>query len=373
MSASMAVAQLPRAEPQAAGMDADRLTEIDDAVQTALAAGKMPGCVVLVARCGKIVFLKAYGERSVEPVKRPMTVDTVFDMASLTKPVATATSVMLLAEQGKLALDDPVAKYLPGFAQAEKESITIRQLLTHQGGLIADNPIEDYADGPEQAMARVMASGPQAKPGEAFKYSDVGFIVLGELVRRVAGENLDRFASEHIFVPLGLKETTYLPGDGLRQRAAPAEKRNDRWMQGEVHDPRAYALGGVAGHAGLFSTAEDLAVYAQMLLQGGEFNGVRILRPETVAEMTRAQPVKGGLRALGWDVRSAYSSNRGTGFSDRAFGHGGFTGTAMWIDPELELTVIFLSNRVHPDGKGSVNKLAGQIGTIAAAAIVPGK
>ena len=361
--------ELPHAEPQAVGMDAAKLAAIDGAVQEALDAGKMPGCVVLIARHGKTALVKAYGYRSLEPTKTPMTVDTVFDLASLTKPIATATSVMLLVEQGKLSIDEPVAKYLPEFAQSGKEAITVRQLLTHQGGLIADNRIEDFADGPEVAMARIMALQPCATPGDSFIYSDVGFIVLGELVRRVAGQPLDRFAEEQIFKPLGLRETGFLPREELRARAAPTEKRDGRWMQGEVHDPRAYALGGVAGHAGLFSTANELAVYAQLLLGRGEFDGVRILRPQTVAEMTRPQPVKRGQRALGWDVRSPFSSNRGSGLSDRAFGHGGFTGTAIWIDPALDLTVIFLSNRVHPDGKGLVNPLAGRIGTIAAAAI----
>lgn len=364
-------AELPRAEPQAVGMDAAKLADIDAAVQQALDAGKMPGCVVLIARHGKTAFLKAYGHRSLEPTKTPMGVETVFDLASLTKPIATATSVMLLVERGKLTLDEPVAKFLPQFAQSGKEAITVRQLLTHQGGLIADNPIEDFADGPDAAMARIIAIRPEAAPGDSFIYSDVGFIVLGELVRQVAGQPLDRFADEQVFKPLGLRETGFLPREELRERAAPTEKRDDLWMQGEVHDPRAYALGGVAGHAGLFSTAGEVAVYAQMLLGRGEFDGVRILQAETVAEMTRPQAVKRGLRALGWDVRSPYSSNRGTGFSDRAFGHGGFTGTALWIDPDLDLTVIFLSNRVHPNGKGLVNPLAGSIGTIAAAAILP--
>ncbi|HEV3343495.1 MAG TPA: serine hydrolase domain-containing protein [Pirellulales bacterium] len=362
---------LPRAEPEDAGMSSPRLAEIDRAVDEALAARKMPGCVVLIARRGKIVFLKAYGRRSLEPVESPMTTDTVFDLASLTKPIATATSVMLLVEQGKLALDEPVAKYVPEFAQNGKDAISVRQLLTHQAGLIADNDLVDYADGAEKAIERVLATKPQAPPGTTFVYSDVGFIVLGELVRRVAGESLDRFGAARIFQPLGLLETGYLPGEELRQRAAPTEKRDTTWMQGEVHDPRAFALGGVAGHAGLFSTAEELAVYAQMLLGQGEFGGVGILQPETVTEMTRRHEVPRGWRALGWDMRTGYSSNRGSNFSDRAFGHGGFTGTALWIDPELDLIVVFLSNRVHPEGKGLVNPLAGRIGTIAAEAIVP--
>lgn len=353
------------------GMSAQSLAEIDDAAAKALAARQMPGCVVLVARQGKTVFLRAYGEKAVAPKKMPMTVDTVFDLASLTKPVATATSIMLLVEDGKVALDEPVAHYLPQFAANGKDSITVRQLMTHEGGLIADNPLEDFAAGREQAIERLFALTPKARPGETFVYSDVGFMVLGELVQRVAGEDLARFSAERIFQPLDLQETCYLPPEPLRVRAAPTQEREGRWMQGEVHDPRAYALGGVAGHAGLFSTAEELAVYAQMLLDGGTWDGRRVLKPETIAAMTHPHKTPRGIRALGWDMRTGYSINRGENFSERAFGHGGFTGTALWIDPELKLTVIFLSNRVHPDGRGSVNRLAGHIGTIAAGAITP--
>lgn len=362
-------AKLPQAPPDAAGMSAKLLEPIDQAVADGLAARQMPGCVVLVARQGKTVFLRAYGNRAVEPAKVPMTVETVFDLASLTKPIATATSVMLLVEEGKLALDEPVARYLPEFAANGKDVITVSELLTHEGGLIADNPLEDFADGREKAVQRLFALKPQAKPRETFVYSDVGFMVLGELIGRVAGEDVAQFSSARIFQPLGLAETGFLPDQPLRDRAAPTERREGRWMQGEVHDPRAYALGGVAGHAGLFSTAEELAVYAQMIHNGGEWQGRRVMKPQTIATMSQPHKTVRGLRALGWDMRSGFSSNRGESFSDRAFGHGGFTGTALWIDPELELTVIFLSNRVHPDGRGSVNRLAGRIGTIAAGAI----
>jgi len=300
-----------------------------------------------------------------------MTCDTVFDLASLTKPIATATSVMLLVERQQLALDEPVAKYLPEFGQAGKQSITVRQLLTHQGGLIADNPIEDFADGSEKAFQRIFAASPTCEPAIRFIYSDVGFMVLGELIRRVSGENLQQFTSHALFGPLAMSETGYLPAEASRKRAAPTERRDGHWMQGEVHDPRAYALGGVAGHAGLFSTAEDVAIYAQMILGRGENAGVRVLAPETVDTMLTANTVPGGgLRGLGWDMRTGYSINRGDGFSPRAVGHGGFTGTSLWIDPQLELVVVFLSNRVHPDGKGNVNRLAGRIGTLAAEAIV---
>ncbi|QDT82797.1 exo-beta-N-acetylmuramidase NamZ domain-containing protein [Gimesia chilikensis] len=361
--------RLPHAQAAAVGMNPQRLSEIDFVVERGLARDSMPGAVVLVGYKGKIVFLKAYGYRQVKPEKRAMTTDTVFDLASLTKPIATATSVMKLVEQGKLKLSDPVSKYIPEFAANGKQDITIYQLLTHQGGLIPDNSIKDYLDGPETAMQKIYDLKLYYKPGTRFAYTDVGFIILGDIVKRISGDSVHEFSQKNVFQPLGMQETGYLPADELKQRAATTQERDGHWMQGEVHDPRAYRLGGIAGHAGLFSTAEDLAVYAQMMLNQGSQNGTRVLKPETIDLMTRGYPVVDDIRGLGWDSLSRYSSNRGDLFSPRAFGHGGFTGTAIWMDPVQDLFVIFLSNRVHPDGKGSVNSLAGRIGTIAAAAI----
>lgn len=356
-------------DPETAGLDSTQLKFIDAAVADEIAAKRLPGCVVLIGRQGKIAYQKAFGQKQMEPEPIPMTIDTVFDLASVTKPVATATSVMILAEQGKLQIRDKVAQHIPEFARNGKDRITILQLLTHQGGLIADNAIADYNDGPERAFERIYALRPQSEPGTKFIYSDVSFIVLGQLVERVSGKNVHEFSQEHIFRPLGMAETGYLPNAELCARAAPTEKRNDHWMQGEVHDPRAHLLGGIAGHAGLFSTAADLAVYAQMMLNRGSYGGVRTLSPLTVNLMTEPVAVPAGFRALGWDMQTGYSINRGETMSSAAFGHGGFTGTGLWIDPELDLFVIFLSNRVHPNGKGLVNPLIGRIGTIAAASI----
>lgn len=368
--AAAAPPKLPRAEPHAVGLDASRLAVIDDLVAEGLRNKNMPGAVVLVARHGQIAYFKAFGHRQLQPSELPMTTDTVFDLASITKPMATATSVMKLIELGRIDLYAPVAKYIPEFAQNDKGAITVQQLLTHQSGLLADNALRDYEDGPAKSFERLHALKLTAPPTTRFIYSDVNFITLGELVERVSGTNIHEFSQQHIFQPLGLTETGYLPREELRQRAAVTEERDGRWMQGEVHDPRAYALGGIAGHAGLFSTAEDMAVYAQMLLGDGEYQGVRVLQPATVALMTRSNPVPGGnARGLGWDMRSGYSINRGDRLSVRAFGHGGFTGTVLWIDPELDLFYIFLSNRVHPDGKGLVNPLAGRIGSAIAAAV----
>ena len=365
---------LESASPESVGMRSDRLQQIDRIVKQGLVRKNMPGAVVLVARKGKIVFHKAYGNRQVRPTTERMTVDTVFDLASLTKPIATATSVMKLLEQGEIGLHDRVAKFVPEFACNGKEEITVYQLLTHQGGLIPDNALKDYVDGPEKAFERINALNTHVEPGSKFVYTDVGFIVLARIVEKVSGMNVHEYSQKHIFSPLGMSDTGYLPGDDLKARCATTQNRMDDsnnriWLKGEVHDPRAHELGGIAGHAGLFSTASDLAVYGQMMIGGGQYQGVRILKPETVSKMTESYPVSSGFRGLGWDKQTGFSSNRGDLLSQSAFGHGGFTGTVLWIDPQNELVFIFLSNRVHPDGKGSVNALAGRIATVAAAAI----
>ena len=370
IAAADAPPKLQNARPETVGMSSRRLAVIDDVVDEGLERERMPGCVVMIGRQGRIVHFRAYGHKQLKPEMVPMTTDTVFDMASITKPVATATSIMLLIQQGKLSLDDKVATHIPEFAQNGKDQITIQQLLTHQGGLIPDNALKDYQDGPTKAMERVFALKPYVLPGTAFVYTDVGFIVLAELVHRVTGQNVHAFSQANIYRPLGMTETGYLPNEALAARAAPTEQRDEHWMRGEVHDSRAHLLGGIAGHAGLFSTATDLSVYAQMMLNGGQYHGRRILKSETVVRMTTGIPVSSGVRGLGWDKYTGYSSNRGDLMTNQAFGHGGFTGTVLWIDPGLDLFVIFLSNRVHPDGKGSVNRLAGRIGTIAAASIL---
>jgi CubicO group peptidase (beta-lactamase class C family) len=302
-----------------------------------------------------------------------MTEDTVFDLASLTKPIATALSVMLLVEEGKIKLDDPIAKYLPAFARKETESITVAQLLTHVSGFIPDNPITDYQSGKETAWKNLFALSPTQAPGSKFVYSDMNFILLGKIVEKTAGMPLDEFAKKRIYEPLGMKDTGFLPSAELKKRCAAQEKRNGGWMIGEVHDPRSFMLGGVAGHAGLFSTADDLAILARMLLHEGKLGDTTILRPETYRLMTTPHKVatsKGaGLRSYGWDIDTPYSANRGSFPKMTGYGHTGFTGTSIWIDPPTKTAVIFLSNRVHPDGKGNVTKLRGDTATIAAKAL----
>ena len=352
-----------------AAIRTDRLERIDRVVEEGIHRKQMPGCVVVIGSRNEIYFEKAYGQRQLQPEPVPMTLATVFDLASLTKPIATGTSIMQLAEHGKIDLTASVSTYLPEFTGSGKEKITVTQLLTHQGGLIPDNALADYQRGRKIAYQKINELTLRAEPGTEFIYSDVSFIVLGELVERITGQRLDEYAQEQIFKPLQMADSGYLPGAQLRERAAPTQEREDRWMRGEVHDPRAYEMDGVAGHAGLFSTAADLTRFARMILNRGKLDGVQVLDSKTVEQITAPVTVSGGVRSLGWDKQTGYSSNKGDLLSDQAIGHGGFTGTGLWIDPELDLFIIFLSNRVHPDGSGSVNSLIGRIATISAAAL----
>ncbi len=373
---------LPIVAPQSLGLSAEALAKIDDAVRAALERGDAPGVVVVVVHKGAVVFRKAYGNRGLQPEKTAMLPEIVFDMASLTKPIATATAIMLLIEHGKLKVSDPLALHLPAFRRKETEMITVEQMLLHTSGFIADNPLKDYESGADQAWERLFKLKPTQEPGSKFTYSDVNYILLAKIVETISGQPLDAFTHKHVFAPLGMNETTFKPQDKLKERAAPTEKRGNAWMIGEVHDPRSFALGGVAGHAGLFSTADDCAVFTQMLLNGGQYDGKRVLDAQTVKLMTTPREVplagaKKGLRTYGWDVQTGYSSNRGELFpSGESFGHTGFTGTSIWIDPKSQSAVIILSNRVHPNGKGNVTKLRGQVATLAASAILnakPGK
>lgn len=368
----LAVAAL--ALPVEAGLSAARLSRIDAVVAEAIAREELPGAVVLVGRRGRVVFRKAYGRRALLPEKEPMTADTLFDVASLTKAVATAPSVMILAEGGRIELGDPVARYLPGFAPegGDRARVTVEQLLAHRAGLAPDDPIGLYTGTPAEIFARKSRQPLSRAPGAAFVYSDAGYEVLGELVRLVSGQPLDRFARERIFDPLGMKDTTFLPLSAGKDasRIAPTERRDGRWMRGEVHDPRAAAVGGVAGHAGLFSTADDLARFCRMVLAGGRLGKARVLSPLGVDALTRPRYYgDGDVRTLGFDVSTGYSRSRGGLFPPGSFGHTGFTGTSVWIDPSSGCFVVFLSSRVHPDGKGDVTRLRALVATIAAAAI----
>jgi uncharacterized protein YbbC (DUF1343 family)/CubicO group peptidase (beta-lactamase class C family) len=354
----------------AADVDRGRLNHIDDAAAAAIKRGDCPGVVVVVVHDDEVVFRKAYGSRSLQPAKVPMTVETVFDMASLTKPVATATSAFVLLEQGKLRVAEKVATYWPEFAANGKADVTVEHLMTHTSGLTADNAIGDYKDGKADALRRIAAVKLETESGTRFKYSDVGFIVLGELIERISGKHLDEFSRSNVFEPLGMPDTGFRPSDKFKVRIAPTAQRDGQWLVGKVHDPRSAAMGGVAGHAGLFSTADDLVRFARMLLHGGELDGKRVLSPLGVRLMTTPVPVPGGLRSRGWDVDTSFSAPRGELFPrGDGFGHTGFTGTSIWIDPPSKTAVIVLTNRVHISEKVQVTALRKEIANIVAGAV----
>jgi uncharacterized protein YbbC (DUF1343 family)/CubicO group peptidase (beta-lactamase class C family) len=439
-------------------MDPDKLNQIDALVAADIQDKKLPGAVVLVGHKGKIVFRKAYGNRSLVPTVEPMTVDTIFDLASLTKVVATTTSVMILVEQGKLRLSDTIGKFIPEIQDDQVKRVTIQQLMTHTSGFAPDFDLKEKWTGRDGMLQALYKEKLRTPPGVRFVYSDINFITLGEIVQRLTGdknggssyisdpskkgfgggpiqESFGVFAFKNIFVPLGMVQTKFrqpsmfwattssgfeLPNEAFYtdtrtlQLIAPTEnirgqlnylgdkfegddKFGDKVLRGFVHDPTSYRMGGVAGHAGLFSTADDLARFCQMLLNGGVVPGGnpsgsegarrqrgtlptgrvsasanrRILSAQTVALMTRPVVVAetGEARGLGWDINTSYSQNRGELFPLGSFGHTGFTGTGLWIDPTSQTFVVFLSNRVHPDGKGDVTPLRARIATVVASAI----
>ncbi len=368
----VARAGLPEVPPDSVGLDPVRLSRIDEVVDKAISEKAVRGAVVLVGRHGKVAYARAAGFRSLCPRDEPMPRDALFDMASLTKPVATATSVMILLERGKLRLNDRLGKLLPEFDNHGKGRITVEELLRHRAGLIADNSLADYGDGPEAAWKKLADLELKSPPGSAYVYSDVGFQTLGRIVERVSGQGLDQFTRENIFRPLGMADTGFLPADAAR--SAPTESHDGAMLRGEVHDPRARALGGVAGHAGLFGTADDLAVYAQTLLNGGLApNGHRLLGARTVRAMTDPGTTPAGeKRGLGWDIDTPHSSPRGALFGPGGYGHTGFTGTSLWIDPETSTFVIVLTSRLYPDGKAPApTSLRYEVATIAASAVLP--
>jgi uncharacterized protein YbbC (DUF1343 family)/CubicO group peptidase (beta-lactamase class C family) len=342
--------------------------QMDQAVRT----GLIPGGVLVVGHDGKIVHRKAYGQRALVPAREPMTLDTIFDLASLTKVVATTPAIMKLFEQGKIRLIDPVTVYLPEF-QGGKSDITVRDLLTHFSGLRPDLDLDPPWSGYDTGIRKALIDKPANPPGQRFVYSDINFELLGEIVRRVSGKTLDEFTREQIFSPLGMGETTFRPPASLRARIAPTEidAATGAPFRGVVHDPTARYMGGVAGHAGVFATASDLSRYAQMLLNLGELNGTRVFSPLTVQKFTASssppdQPV---LHGLGWDIDSSYSSARGELFPIGSYGHLGYTGTSIWIDPYSKTYVILLTNYVHPHSGKNLSPLRRSVATIAAAAV----
>jgi len=325
---------------------------IDEGAADAVASGEIPGVVVLVGRGDDVLFQGAYGSRRFLPKSSPMTVDTIFDIASLTKPVGTAIAVMALVEKGTIKLDAPLGQYLKEFRGKQFDEITIRRLMTHTAGLIAYPPNGAVTAGFPSAVTEIAKIPLEYPPGSAFQYSDTGFILLGEVVRRVSGARLDRYLERILFRPLDLQDTSFHPKASLMSRVAPTEFVGGRVLNGEVHDPRARLLGGVAGHAGMFSTAADLARICRMLLNGGILGGHRVLDAATVRMMWDAAPEGRGMRTLGWDLSSPYSRPMAPFFPEGSVGHTGFTGTSIWIDPPTRSYMIILTNRVHPYGGG---------------------
>ncbi len=335
-----------------------------------IAVGHVTGAVILAGHHGEIVYRKAFGNKTLKPLPEKMTVDTMFDLASMTKVVATTTAVMQLAEKGRLKLDKPVAAYWPEFAKNGKEGITLRQLLTHTSGLRAEVNSRVKWKGYSGAINAIAIDKPVTEPGKAFRYSDANFIALGEIVRRVSGLPLDEYCARHIFGPAGMKQTLFKPGDALRGNIAPADLR---W--GKVQDPTAFRMGGVAGNAGLFSSADDLAVFAHMLLDEGLIGSQRILSADSVAALHSPHRIPGSStrRGLGWDMLSPYSKDHTTSFPFGSFGHTGYTGTSMWIEPKSGTYLIVLTSRLYPNGKGNARPLRAKAAAALAAAVDMGR
>jgi serine-type D-Ala-D-Ala carboxypeptidase len=336
---------LPEREPAAAGMSAERLGTIDRVVQRGIEAGGYPGASLVVGRKGYAVWQRGFGTLDWTRKSRVSASESLYDLASLTKVVATTTALMVLFDQGKVELDAPVSRYIPAFSGGLKDRVTVRHLLTHRSGLPAGRNLWRIAQNPAEARAAVIATPVACTPGTCYEYSDLGADMLGFIAEELSGESLEAFLQKSVFRKLDMNDTRFLLADADVARTAPTEIAPPRGypLRGEVHDENAYALGGVAGHAGLFSTAADLSVFAQMLLDGGVYNGTRVIADSTVQLFTRRAA---GHRALGWDT-CAGGAGCGQFMSERAFGHTGFTGTSLWIDPDRQMFVVLLTNRVH--------------------------
>lgn len=379
--------QLPKARPGSVGMSDNHLQRLDDIIQTAINKRDFPGAVIVVGRKGKIVFRKAYGECQWVPKSRSMQLNMLFDVASMTKPIATATSIMLLVEQGKIRLWDKISDFIPDYMpyepkdeeeeEEEVEETRIWHLLTHTSGLLSylrnEEIEENLGSSPEleELVQYIAGTEKENPPGEEFIYSDLGFILLGYIVEEVTDQTLAEFARKNIFLPLKMRNTGFNPPERLQSKCVPTEVVEEELLIGKVHDPRARMIGGIAGHAGLFSTGDDLSVFAQMMLNRGKFKKVRLLSPLTVDRMTELfAAVDYSGRGIGWDLNSDYSTNSGDLFGPNAFGHTGYTGTSITIDPDTETFVIFLTNRVHPDDTGNVATWRSRVANVVAASIL---
>jgi len=363
---------LQYAQPNAVGISSERLGFLDEVIREAVSTGEIPGAVALVARKGKIVYRKAFGFRAEEPSLEPMTLDSIFDVASMTKVMVSAPLIMLLVEEGRLSLLDEVALHIPEFGKRGKREITILQLLTHYSGLRPDLDLKPYWEGYDKAIRLACMERPLEPPGTRFIYSDINYFILGDLIQRVSGLPLDELAQKRIFRPLEMTDTGFKPGRDLLGRIVPSGQRDGKNVRGEVHDPTSHRMGGVAGHAGLFSTVDDTAVWAQMILNGGAYNGTRVLSPLSVNRMTTPQFPREGVdwRGIGFDIQTRFSTARGDLFPVGSFGHTGFTGTSMWIDPYSETVVLLFTNRLHPNRNGNTVSLRQRVASVVAASLV---
>jgi CubicO group peptidase (beta-lactamase class C family) len=332
--------------PAEVGMSPERLEIVDRVVQRGISAGGFPGAAVIIGRHGSIVYERAFGSLSWPITSRAVSTDeTIYDLASLTKVVGTTTAAMVLYDEGRLDLDAPVSRYIPEFSGGMKDLVTVRHLLTHQSGLPPGRDVWRRHVTPAAARQLVLSTKLGYRPGTVTVYSDLGADILGWVVESAAGATLDRVLHDRVFAPLGMHDTGFKPADSLRYRIAPTEIAPPRGypLRGEVHDENAYALGGIVGHAGLFSTAADLAVFAQMMLNNGTYNGTRVVADSTVRLFT-ARATR--TRTLGWEIGDG-QHGAGDYFGEHAYGHTGFTGTSLWIDPERDMFVVLLTNRVH--------------------------
>jgi len=347
----------------------ERFAEVDRILDAAVADGAFPGAVIAVGQHGRLVHLAAHGRQTYDADSPAIAVDTLYDLASLTKVVATTAMAMILFDQGKLDLDAAAARWLPSFVGPGKDRVTVRHLLAHASGVAASEPLFSEISGRRAIVERIETLPLATEPGTKEIYSDLGIILLGEILERIAGAPLDRFVAEHVYQPLDMRDTLFRPPAALLARIAPTER--DPWrgrvVHGEVHDENAFAMGGIAPHAGLFSTAPDLARFAAMMLAKGTLDGHRIVSPTTVELFTRrAGIVAGSDRALGWDTKSAVGSTAGTLFSPSSFGHTGFTGTSLWLDPGSDTYVVLLSNAIHTRGSAPITALRSDVATAVA-------
>jgi CubicO group peptidase (beta-lactamase class C family) len=380
--ASCAQQSQDRAKPEEVGLSSSHLRQLDVIIEEAIARKDFPGAVLLVGRKGRVVYKKAFGDSQWIPQRRPMAESMIFDLASLTKPVVTATSIMILVEQGRLSLEEKVKDYVPEFSpyvdEAGKpaEDARIWHLLTHTSGL---PPYTDALEVEKKygrpcsldiLVNHIAQLKKDSAPGAVFSYSCLGYITLAHILKKITGQDIAAFSEEQIFKPLGMRHTFFVPPKKYLASCVPTEVIEGKPLVGVVHDPLARLQGGVSGNAGLFSSADDLAIFATMMLNKGQHKGRRILSPLTVERMTGVWPkaIFAG-RGLGWDVNSSYSTNGGDLFGPRSYGHTGYTGTSIWIDPDTETFVIFLTNRVHPDDKGSIVAMRSRVANVVAASI----